>query len=89
MLRVATNKGDPMQLFDLYDRPRCHDIYGIPIHAPGTENYVEDDLIDGIDLIRWLERDGRRFTANYDRATDPFATTLDIEPMDDDLPPAA
>lgn len=58
---------------------------GIPI----ADNFVEDDAIDGIDLLRWLVQDARRFTGDYDRAVDPFAETLDIEPVDNELPAAA
>lgn len=58
---------------------------GIPI----ADNFVEDDFIDGIDLLRWLVQDARRFTGDYDRTVDPFATTWDLEPIDDDPPPAA
>lgn len=54
-----------------------------------ADNFVEDDFIDGIDLRRWLVQDARRFTGDYDRTIDPFAETLDIEPIDDDPPPAA
>ena len=66
------------------DEIRCHPIYGSTVHPGGTDNVVEEGIVEAIDFRRRRADLRRRCTANYDRRVDPFATTWDLEPVDDD-----